>query len=113
MEDNQSESIGAQVYQQITTIGSSIGLPDALQQVEHFCVSAALLRSHGSKAQAARILKIKRTTLIEKARRLGIPLCKPTRRSALSQDALHPQTLEHTDLEMASSTTNTGATSTT
>ncbi|MBI4161181.1 MAG: sigma-54-dependent Fis family transcriptional regulator [Acidobacteria bacterium] len=49
-------------------------LPEILTAFEHQMLMQALERSNWVKTRAAALLKIKRTTLIEKMKRLGIPL---------------------------------------
>ena len=49
-------------------------LPEILTAFEQQMLLQALERSNWVKTRAAAILKIKRTTLIEKMKRLGIPL---------------------------------------
>ena len=49
---------------------AGMDLPAYLQQVEGGLIHAALERTRGNKLQAARLLNIKRTTLVEKAKRL-------------------------------------------
>ncbi len=58
---------------------ASAALPDGgvdlqrrLQEVERAIIRQALEQSGGNKHQAARLLNVKRTTLVEKAKRLGI-----------------------------------------
>ena len=49
-----------------------VDLQRRLQEVERAIIRQALEQSGGNKQQAARLLNIKRTTLVEKAKRLGI-----------------------------------------
>ena len=43
-----------------------------LQTIERSLISQALSRSEGTVAQAARLLQLRRTTLVEKLRKLGM-----------------------------------------
>ncbi|MCK9173174.1 MAG: sigma-54-dependent Fis family transcriptional regulator, partial [Desulfuromonas thiophila] len=49
-----------------------INMPQLLRQLENRWIRQALQRSAGVKAQAATLLGINRTTLVEKMRRLGL-----------------------------------------
>ena len=51
---------------------AGLDLPQYLRDVERALVVSSLNRTGGNKQQAARLLNIKRTTLIEKAKRLGL-----------------------------------------
>jgi DNA-binding NtrC family response regulator len=53
--------------------GAPIDLPAVLRRVESGLISWALERTHGNKAAAAALLCIRRTTLVEKIRRLRGP----------------------------------------
>jgi DNA-binding NtrC family response regulator len=63
--------------------GDGIALDRAVGEFEERLVLEALERTGWVKTRAAKLLHIKRTTLIEKMKRLGIPLrCDPARPSA-------------------------------
>lgn len=56
-----------------------IDLPGFLASLEKSLIEQALTRSNGIKAQAALLLKINRTTLVEKMRKYGMPLLPPSK----------------------------------
>jgi DNA-binding NtrC family response regulator len=51
-----------------------------LRQLETQMILAALAMAYGKKSYAARLLNIQRTTLVEKMRKLGMPLEKPRKK---------------------------------
>lgn len=55
----------------------ALGLDAMLSEIERGMILKAIVECGGNKAEAARLLKVRRTTLIEKCKRLGIPL-KPS-----------------------------------
>jgi DNA-binding NtrC family response regulator len=60
-----------------------IDLTTILYQLEHDILVSAINLAKGNKAEAATMLRLKRTTLVEKMRRHGLPLEKPRRRMRL------------------------------
>ena len=65
--------VGADQHLSNATLpGGGVDLQRRLQEVERAIIRQALEQSGGNKQQAARLLNIKRTTLVEKAKRLGI-----------------------------------------
>jgi sigma-54 specific flagellar transcriptional regulator A len=52
--------------------GENQDLNQTLEEVEHALIERAMSRAHGVKAEAARILGIKTTTLLYKLEKLGI-----------------------------------------
>ena len=52
--------------------GELVSLKHHLQQVERELIEQALARAHGVVAEAARILNVGRTTLVEKIRKYGL-----------------------------------------
>ena len=50
---------------------AGVDLPALVGQIERDLIERALARSNGNRADAARMLRLKRTTLVEKLRRLG------------------------------------------
>jgi DNA-binding NtrC family response regulator len=53
---------------------SGVDLPALVGRIERDLIFRALARTNGNKADAARILRLKRTTLVEKLRRFGDPV---------------------------------------
>ncbi|MGE0622075.1 MAG: sigma-54 dependent transcriptional regulator [Pseudomonadales bacterium] len=56
----------------LEALAGDVDLKDHLQQVERKLIEQALARSHGVVAEAARMLRIGRTTLVEKIRKHGL-----------------------------------------
>lgn len=60
----------------------AIILPELLEELERLAITCALSYCHGNFAAAARVLGVKRTTLVEMRRRLGLPIKPPRAMSA-------------------------------
>jgi DNA-binding NtrC family response regulator len=68
--DEEAESIGdAAAGGRVVLPPAGISLKSEVSRLEKELIAEALRRTHGVKEQAARLLKINRTTLIEKIRR--------------------------------------------
>lgn len=57
-----------------------LNLPATMRDVERWAVTSALREAEGNKTQAAFLLGLNRTTLIEKMRKFSMTLQKPTKR---------------------------------
>lgn len=55
----------------------SIDLPELISALEKAVIGKMLDRHNGTKAKVAENLSLKRTTLVEKARRYGFPIRMP------------------------------------
>jgi DNA-binding NtrC family response regulator len=51
---------------------SGVNLPDLVNQIERDLIQRALSRTGGNKAAAAGLLHLKRTTLVEKLKRIPV-----------------------------------------
>ena len=65
------------------TADGNLSLDDRLSRIEKALIKDALNKSRGNRSKAARLLKINRTTLLQKMLRLG--LADSSRKGAKSQ----------------------------
>jgi transcriptional regulator with PAS, ATPase and Fis domain len=63
----------AQDFEQVELPESGLNIKEAMERLEARLTTEALRRSNGNKARAAEMLGLKRTTLIERLKRLDIP----------------------------------------
>jgi DNA-binding NtrC family response regulator len=68
------QAVPAEAPTSVDLPDSGIDLPALVSRIERDLIQRALARTSGNRADAARLLGLKRTTLVEKLRRLGEPV---------------------------------------
>ena len=67
-----ADAVGAAAGRAPRPIRAAVSLDDRLQEVESHLITWALKVSHGNKSKAAELLQIKRSTLGDRIRKLGL-----------------------------------------
>ena len=69
-----TKSLGTRNDLSVKVTAKGVDMPKTIAEIERKMIEDALALSHGVKARAAALLSLNRTTLVEKMRRLGMPL---------------------------------------